>query len=150
MKDIFQIYIDRLKESELIIDANAQLDFKIDEKELKMNSKVQISGNAYISENFLVVSLFAKTQYQKPCIICNEFATLDLVVEDFFLTVPLSEIKDKVYNFSEELRISLLLKIPHFIECNEGSCLQRKNLEKYLKKSKENPNDYFPFETLNK
>lgn len=148
MKNIFEINTDLLKvEKELKFDEKLSFDFlDIHEKELIMNSDVCVKGSFYLADNFLVIKLFAKTQYQKPCIICNDFITLDLC-DDFYHSVPMEEIKGGVYDFKEELRNSLLLKIPQFAECNEGNCPQRKNLEKYINVN-ENSEEYFPFKTL--
>lgn len=150
MNKIFHILIDQLREKELEIDATVSPEFfEINEKELKMNFDVQIKGKAYLSEDFLIISLSAKTFYQKTCSICNDFVTCELS-ENFYHAQPLAEIKKDRFDFSEELRNNLLIKIPHFVECNEGNCLERKNLENYLKKPIKDSSDYFPFETLEK
>jgi hypothetical protein len=148
MKNIFEINTDLLKtENELNFDEKLSFDFlDINEKELIMNSDVFVKGSFYLADNFLVIHLFAKTKYQKPCIICNDFTIQDLC-DEFYHSVPLEEIKDGIYDFKEELRNSLLLKIPQFVECNEGNCLQRKNLDKYINVN-ENSEEYFPFMTL--
>ena len=134
--DVLKISLHCLqKQEEIKIDETISSDFlDIDEKDLKMNFPIQIKGKAYLSNDFLVINFSAKTQFQMPCSICNEFITEDLAIENYYETIPLSKIKSSIYDYTEDLRQALILKLPQFIECNSGHCPERKNIEKYIKK----------------
>jgi hypothetical protein len=121
----------------------------VSEKDLQMDQPIHVEGQAYLSSDYLVINFSAKTYFQIPCKICNETVSLPLVEENYYDTVSLDDIKNGIYDFSEDLRQALLLKLPHFIECNNGSCPERNNIEKHLKKtSKIKDDSYLPFENI--
>jgi hypothetical protein len=146
-----KIYVDSLKMQEQII-FNEQISpefLGISENELKIEAPVQFSGQAYLSDDFLILHFAVSTYFQMPCKICNENVTLPLVDKNYNNTISLAEIKHGIYDFSEDLRQALLLKLPDFVECNNGSCPKRKNIEKQLKKPSTKLDDtYLPFETI--
>jgi hypothetical protein len=121
----------------------------ISEKELKIDQPIHVEGQAYLSSDYLVINFSAKTYFQMPCKICNETIVLPLVEENYYDTISLDDINKGVYDFSDDLRQALLLKLPHFVECNDGSCPERKHIEKHLKKtSKIKDDSYLPFEKI--
>lgn len=122
----------------------------ISEKDLKITHPVHLKGEAYLSSDYLVIHFAVKTYFQMPCKICNEELSLPLEDENYYSTVSLEDIKTGVYDFSEDIREALLLKLPNFVECNGGVCSERPNVEKFLKKttSKKLDDNYFPFEKI--
>lgn len=141
-----KVYIDRLKNEEVEqIEEKIEPDFlELAEEEFSFASPIVVNGQAYLTKDHLIVDLNIKAAAYLPCSMCNEKVEYSVEIDHFTHTMELSEIKGSIYDFSLEIRHALLLKIPQFIECNEGRCPQRKELSIYLKKSSET----HPFSSL--
>lgn len=148
-----KIYIDRLKGGQTLkIDETISSDFlEIDEKDLLFEDFVQIKGKIYLADEHLIIHLDIKTSAYLPCNICNDSVHVPIVMKNIYLTKPLSEIKKTIYDLTEEVRESILLQAPPFVECNGGNCPERSGLKKFLKteqKIKSNEIIHFPFAGL--
>ena len=147
----FKIFVDSLRMQEKVTfkETISPEFLAISEKDLKMDKPVMFEGEAYLSDDFLVLNFAVSTHFQMPCKICNQNVTLPLVEKNYVNTISLEEIRNGIYDFTEDLRQALLLKLPHFVECNGGACSERENLEKFLKKHSTKQDDsYFPFEKI--
>jgi hypothetical protein len=145
-----KINVDLLRHQDYFsIDEIVSPDFlNISEKELITNYPVYIKGKAYLSVDYLVINFSAKTFFQMPCRICNELILNPLQEEKGCITINLQEIKNSIYDLSEEIREALLIKLPYFVEC-EGLCAERKHIEKYLKSPpKHLEESYLPFQNI--
>lgn len=155
--DFFKIYVDQLrfgKVAELDEEVPAEFLELAAGDELVCVEPVHIKGEAYIANQELVLHMELETKGKLPCSICNEPVDVEVVNRDFYHVVPQSEIKSSVFDFKELVREALLLEAPHFVECQGGKCPQRKELDKYLKKTspeKEGSEEtYRPFADLEK
>lgn len=149
--DTFRIYIDRLKDDqEQVIEETCSPGFlEITDKELQFDAPVHIDGSAYLAESELVLRLNVSTEAKMPCSICNDWIEIPIQIEDFIHVVPLDEIKTGVYDFKEILREEILVAVPNFIECHDGQCPNRKDIDKFLKKDSKDQDDvYHPFADL--
>jgi len=147
-EDTFRIYIDRLQneETQSISEEVDSSFMDVAEKNLSFEGKIPVSGEAYLTQDHLVLNLNIQASALLCCIVCNENFSFPVKVEKFLLTKDLSEIKGGIYSYGEDLRSALLLKIPQFAECAEGTCKRRKDLDPYLKKS--TPETHTPFSGL--
>ncbi|NGX27411.1 MAG: hypothetical protein K940chlam6_01347 [Chlamydiae bacterium] len=147
-KDPLKIYIDRLKDddTEQIFEVLESDFLETNEEELSFTGKVTISGQAYLAKNHLILDLKIKATANMPCSICNEKSIVSIEVDDFTHTVELCEIQSAIYDFADEVKSSLLIKIPQFHECNSGKCPHRKDVTKFLKDSSEE--NHSPFSEL--
>ena len=145
----FKIYIDRLKNDDTeAVHEILDPDFLQEtEKEQLFIDKVTVSGQAYLANHHLILDLKIKATAILPCSICNEKVEFPIDIEDFTQTVELSEIRSSIYDFAGDVRDSILLKLPQFIECHHGHCPQRKDINKYLKKHTSDDN-HSPFSEL--
>jgi uncharacterized metal-binding protein YceD (DUF177 family) len=154
MDDVFKIYVEQLRDGhEEKIHEKLNLDFlEIDEPGLAFNKPVELEGVTYLAEQELVLHWNIKTEALVPCSICNEPVKVPIHIHDFYYSEPLEEIKSGIYNFKNLLRETILIEAPHFAECNGGCCPQRKDYDKYLKESSNQPSDqeegYQPFADL--
>ncbi len=132
----FKVFIDRLKndDTEQILETVDPDFLQIQEKELVFVKKILVSGQAYLAKNHLILDLKIKAKAKLPCSICNESVETPIEVDDFSHTVEICEVKSAIYDFSDEIREALLLKIPQFLECHHGHCPHRKDVNNYLKK----------------
>lgn len=148
MHEPFKILIDRLNKGETQkIDETLEPAFlALNEKELQFPEKVMVKGDAYLTDDHLIIRLKAKTAASMPCAICNEMIRIELNIEDFYHAQPVEEIPSAIFDFSEVLREGLLIGLPQYVECNKGKCPERATLAPYLKpKAREEKTTYFPF-----
>jgi uncharacterized metal-binding protein YceD (DUF177 family) len=142
------IWIDRLKNGkvQLINESFDPAFLDIQEEELRPHSSILATGEAYLTENELIVKLQASTDVMMPCAVCNQMIPKTLAIKDFYHAQPITEIPSAVFDFQPFLREALLLELPHYAECNQGKCPERGNLTPYLKVEQEKNN--FPFSNL--
>ena len=151
MTEAFKIYIDRLKGG-LVQRIEGAFDngfLEIDEEELRFPNPVTVKGEAYLTDEHLVIHLSASTSAEMPCSICNEMIKTPLTVGNFYHTEPLLEIQGALYDFGQALREALLIELPRTIECNQGHCPAREALEPFMRPEKRaEQTTYFPFADL--
>ncbi len=147
----FKILIDRLKGGQTHqIEEMADPTFLgPDEPELQFKAKVFAKGEAYLTDDHLIIHLKAATTVSMPCAVCNKPTHVELKVDDFYHAEPTEEIKGAIFDISEALRESLLIELPRTVECNGGNCPDRSTIEAYMRpKEQDRPN--FPFANMNK
>ncbi len=149
-----KIYIDRLKGGNALkIEETLPPDFlDVDDEELVFEETVRIQGEAYLADEHLVIHLNIETSAFLPCSICNDAVSTPISLKNIYLTEPLSEIKGAIFDLGQQVRETILLQTPLFIECNGGKCPEREHIKKFLK-PEEKPSDpgeitHFPFADL--
>ena len=151
MTEAFKIYIDRLKGG-LVQRIEGAFDtgfLEIAEEELRFPHPVTVKGEAYLTEEHLVVHLSASTMAEMPCSVCNEMIKTPLTVGHFYHTEPLSDIRGALYDFGQALREALLIELPLTVECNKGRCPSRESIAPYLRLEKQaEQTTSFPFADL--
>jgi len=153
MSDAFILYIDRLQGGavqKIRIILTPEF-FDVNESDLAFQDPVEVSGEAYLAEDELVLHLNASTIARMPCSICNQMLPLTLAIKNFYHAVPLSSIKTGLFDLRMPLREALLIELPKIAEC-PGGCKERAAIAPFLKKQSEAPNApeaYFPFSDLN-
>lgn len=153
-----KIYIDRLKDGHI-----ETLDLELppsslnilDERELSFPSPVKIHGEVYLADEHLIICLSLNTVIFLPCSICNERVETPIEIQKSYTTVPLDEIRSAIHDLTEEIRETLLLQVPPFIECHGGSCPERSELKKFMNSPTDSTEEtpppsthYFPFADL--
>lgn len=135
MRPALKIFIDRLKGDAVEqIEEELPSDFlEIQEEDLSFAHPIHLKGSAYLASQHLILELTISTSAQIPCIICNEKVEVSIEIRDVHHTIEVASIKSAIYDYSQEVRSSILLKIPTFVECQEGNCPERKTINKYLK-----------------
>jgi hypothetical protein len=152
MMEDFKIYIDRLKDRHVqkIEEAFNPSFLEVDEEELQFDLPVTVRGEAYLTDDHLIIHLSAATMAEMPCSVCNKMIKTPLTVGNFYHAEPLSEIREAIYDFGEALREALLIELPRTIECNgsalgqQGTCPSRETLAPYLREETRSET-YFPF-----
>ncbi len=155
--DQLKIYVDRLKNGEsLKIEEVLSPDFlEIDEDDLHFKDPVRLTGEAYLSNDHLIIHLNIGTTALLPCSICNTPVQIPISVKNIYLTQPLEEIKGAIYDITNEVRESILIQTPLFAECSKGNCPERENLKNFLNSNHTNSSQdkdivHFPFSDLDK
>ncbi len=119
-----------------------------DEPDLRFSSKVQLKGEAYLTDSHLIVHLKASTTVEIPCSICNQMTPSELKVDNFYHTEPIENIPSAQFDFSEQLREALLIELPKTVECNQGKCPERQIITPYMRTEKKQERTYLPFANL--
>lgn len=157
MDERFFVYIDRLREGcseHWEFDADSSI-LDVNEPELRFSGKVSLSGEAQLSslgsEKELFLSLELEAQAHMPCAICNGDVCIDVKPERSHTTVPLTEVKGAVFDWSPFARETALLGVPQFVEC-QGGCPERAKIAPFLKQPDREKVDkgqtYHPFADL--
>ena len=109
-------------------------------------AKVVVNGEAYLTNEHLILHLNAVTCATMPCAICNALIETELKIDHFYHAEPLEEIRCAVFDYSVALREALLLELPRTVECNGGNCPDRTIISPYMRSI--TPTDNFPFQNL--
>lgn len=144
-----KLLIDRLKngQTEKIDQKLAGAFLGPDEEELKFSFPVKVKGEAYLTDDHLIVHLKAETRVLMPCSICNQMIDSDLKVDHFYQAVPVEEIPSAIYDYQDLLREALLLELPRTVECNSGKCPERETMAPYMRHVEDTN---FPFADIEK
>ncbi len=156
MDDCFKIYIEQLRDgqSEKICETFSAELLDVDEVELTFDTEVKVEGEAYLTEEMLLLHLTIHTSFLMPCAICNANVRRKIEIKGLYHPQPLAEIKSSVFNFKSLLRELILLEVPQFAEC-EGKCPKREEIAHYFKVKQEmgtaelEDDGYQPFANLN-
>ncbi len=151
MSDPFIVCIDHLRGGAVQkIDTSLSSEFlDIHEADLTFKDTVKISGEAYVTDEELVLHLNASTSMEMPCCVCNRFISLPLAIKGYYYTEPLTDIKDPLFDIRNVLREALLVELPKIAEC-KGNCPERETIAPFLRKNTKSdaPTNYFPFNDL--
>jgi len=120
----------------------------LSEPDLIFHSPIYLKGEVYATDEDLILQLSARTEVKMPCSICNEMTFATLKTEDLYHTILLDELKSTIFDFTPILREELIILIPHFVECQQGKCPERKVLAKFIKPKTVSPHHHFPFADL--
>jgi uncharacterized metal-binding protein YceD (DUF177 family) len=151
MSEPYIICIDRLVDGVVQrFDAILPQEFiGVDEPDLHFCDAVKVSGEAYLTDEDLVLHLSASTIVTMACCVCNRPVPLPLSINSYYHAEPLASIKGTVFDFRPTLRESLLIELPKIAEC-KGNCPERAALAPFLRKTAApdiSPH-YFPFNDL--
>lgn len=127
----FNIYIDRLVGGriEKIDEAIDPVVMQSDDNMLTFDQPVNISGKAYLAEDFLVINIDINTKYKAPCKICSEMLTTSFEATGVYLTEELTKVPAKVFDASGQIRDTIFLDIPDYHEC-EGGCPDERRVKR--------------------
>jgi uncharacterized metal-binding protein YceD (DUF177 family) len=145
------IYLDQLKEDKKEkVDMTFSSTFlELEEEEIHFPEPLHISGEWYLTSTHLIIHLNIKGVATLPCSICNKPSFYPIELTGFYHAEPLENITSAIFDYKEIIREAILLEMPHFIECENGHCPERANMEKYLKKEKKKTSEEtFPFSDL--
>ncbi len=149
MQSELKIFVEQLKDGHKEkIQLTLPADFlQMQEKELEVIRPVEISGEAYTTDDSLILHLNCRTAVRMPCAVCNDPAEIELSASDIYFSQPFEELKSEIFDYAFVVREELLLLLPQFAEC-KGKCSKRKDLEALLKKKPAAANVQYPFADL--
>lgn len=152
MEETHKIYIDRLRKG---LSEQIELDLepsfmKVQEKELIFDKPIHIEGEAYLAENDLIIKISITTVAKMTCSICNKLSPYTIDIKDLTHVVPIDEIKGHIFELPPFIREAILLEVPFVVECSNGKCPERSQIQKFLAdpKKKQTDEGYRPFKDL--
>lgn len=148
MKQQLPVYIDRLREgqNEPVDEIVEPQRLELSDDEISVTKPFKVTGEVYVVEEYLVVSLTIIGQLSLICRLCNEPFVFPISIKKAQEEISLDEIKDACYDLLPLIRELVLLEIPLYPQCSGSSCGNREKIEKFLK----NPNEQLnmPFKDL--
>ena len=120
----------------------------IQESDLVFHSPIYLKGEAYATDEHLILQLSAHTEVKMPCSICNEMIFVPLKTEEIYHTILFTDLKSTIFDFTDLVREEIVILIPQFIECQEGKCPDRTFVSKFMKNKAVSPQNHFPFADL--
>ena len=128
------IYIDRLHEGKVEpINTTIAVPTSSTEGEfLSFAAPIEVSGEAYLADEFLVLHLNLKTTVRMVCKICSEDILREVEMSGVYITEEITKIPSKTYDPTKAIYDMILIEIPSYQEC-DGNCPGREDLKAYLK-----------------
>jgi uncharacterized metal-binding protein YceD (DUF177 family) len=120
----------------------------IQESDLVFHSPIHLKGEAYATDEHLILQLSAHTELKMPCSICNEMTFVSLKTEEIYHTILFIDLKSTIFDFTDLVREEIVLLIPPFVECQQGKCPHRTDVSKFMKTKAVSPQNHFPFADL--
>ncbi len=155
MKENLKVYIDRMRDGETEeVDETLEPSFMdIHEKEMRFEDPVTLEGEAYVTDDWLIVRLSIQTKVHLICSVCNEPFEFEIDIQNMVHDEPLENIRDASFDLLPLVRESVLLAVPFYPQCGIDVCSKRHEIEPFLKKdgsSDEEPEEHGhnPFKDL--
>ena len=122
----------------------------LSDETLTFQDPVYVKGEAYLAEGWLILHLSVDTKVTVPCSLCNEPVAIDISVKGLIEEEAVETIHGGVFDFSDRIREVVLLEVPFYPQCGGAECSNRKDVEKYLAKNKDQGQDHWhhPFSEL--
>ncbi len=136
MKEKLKIYIERLRDgkTETISETLAPSFMEVSEQEVHFEKPILLSGEAYVTDEWLILTLTIQTEATLHCALCNDAFGYDIAIEHMMHEEPLENIRDGTFDLLPLVRESILLEIPFYPQCGATECLKRGEFERFLKK----------------
>lgn len=156
MKQTLKIYVERLRggSTEQISEVLDPAFMDIAEKELVFSQKIEVEGDAYLAEDWLIVTLSITAFADLHCAFCNDSFCLPISIKSLIHEEALDTIRDASFDLLPLIRESILLEIPFYPQCGITKCNRRQEIEGYLKDDTKIPqkphdaNGHQPFQDL--
>ncbi len=136
MKEKLNVYPDRIKDGntdEIAHELESSF-MDVHENEMRFKDPIFIEGEAYVTDDWLIVSLSIQTQVQLICSVCNTDFSFDIDIQNMMHEEPLENIRDGSFDILPVVRDNILLAVPFYPQCGITTCLRRAEIEPYLKK----------------
>ncbi len=151
MKKEVPLFVKRLRDEsvETISERIAPEKFDISDNEILLKEPVIVNGEAYITDDFLLITLSISAALEIVCSFCNKKFNFNTNVEAYTIDIPVEDVRGDVLDLLPYIRELLLVEIPLYPQCGGAVCKNRKEMENFFKKEcKEEPKTFKPFENL--
>jgi uncharacterized metal-binding protein YceD (DUF177 family) len=117
------------------------------DNEIRDASPITLEYTAYVTNDFLILDVKAKTALTLVCSLCSHPFSFPV---EFHLQheEELGNIPKGIFNLIEFLRETILLEVPFFPLCGGQSCSNRGQVDRFLKKEETESTHFHPFEDI--
>lgn len=156
MKQSLKIYIERLRggKNEELSEKLEPSFMDISEKEVLFKEPIEVTGEAYLAEDWLILHLSIKTSVELQCALCCDRFRYSIDLSEILHEESLEDIREASYDILPLIRETILLEIPFYPQCGGTKCNNRQELENFLKKEtiasdeKKGTNGHKPFQDI--
>jgi len=106
----------------------------VNDNDLLFQDPIHVAYEAYITDEVFILQLAIKTKVILTCGFCNKKFTTDIHIEQYTHEESVKDLRAHVFDASVVVREALLLEIPMYPLCGKTKCLQRTEIEPFLKK----------------
>lgn len=117
----------------------------IDPSEAKQFSVIDYELELQIVGESLLVRADIRGEKKLPCKICNKTLHCPIEISRASEVVSLDDIKGYKMDLTTIIRNLFLMEAPEIVECNSGSCIERGEVENFLKRKRLSSS---PFDSL--
>jgi uncharacterized metal-binding protein YceD (DUF177 family) len=101
--------------------------------ECSVLSPIQVRGNIYKTDDWVILEAEVDTSIQMPCSTCNEPFEYSIHIDSWKVQENISSIKEGFWDLTEQLREAIVLEFPFLAVCGNGSCTNVDRIRPYLK-----------------
>jgi hypothetical protein len=117
----------------------------LDPSETKQFSVIEYKLEVQIVGESLLVRADIRGEQKNPCRICNKLVVSLIEVIQVNEVMPLDDIKGYKVDLTTLIRNLFLMEAFDVVECNSGSCIERSEVENFLKRKRLSSS---PFDSL--
>lgn len=117
----------------------------LDPSETKQFSVIEYKLEVQIVGESLLVRADIRGEQKNPCRICNKMLLSSIEVLQANEVLPLDDIKGYKVDLTTAIRNLFLMETFDIVECNSGSCMERNEVENFLKRKRLSSS---PFDSL--
>lgn len=129
-----QIHLEQLQQGK-IEEINEVVDpstLDVSDDMLKFQSPITIQGEAYLTDEWLIMRLAIQTEASMNCSLCNEPMSIDIDINNLIEEESIQNIHGGLFEFGHLVREAVLLEVPFYPQCGGTECRNRTVVEKYL------------------
>ncbi len=142
--ELVQVDLRSLEEGELFIlkGSLSPESLDLDQNETKQFSAVAYNLEGQLFSESLVMKVDLKGEKTISCKICNKEFTTEILIEKAHEIISLDDVAGYKVDLIPTLRNLFLLEDPGVLECNNGSCTDRPEVENFLKRNRLSVNPF--------
>ena len=118
------------------------MNLDLDHKEAEQFSAVEYNLEIQLFGESLLIKATLKGDMTIPCKICNKDFTTTILIERADEVISLDEIEGHKVDLTPTIRNLFLLEVPESVECNNGTCTDREEVENFLKRKRLSSSPY--------
>jgi uncharacterized metal-binding protein YceD (DUF177 family) len=143
MKEKLNLYIERIRDDTETLSETLKPTFMdVEEKDVLFQDPIELKGEAYVTDDYLIIRMSIHTKARLVCSFCNNSFTFDIDLPNFLHEEPLENISGATFDLLPLVRETILLALPMYPQCGLTSCNHRDEIEPYLKKQSASNNPF--------
>ena len=111
---------------------------------------VHVEGSAYLADDYCILDFSVEATLRLTCSLCNETFEEKIFLPHCDEQIAVGDVTGRQLDVTPYIREALLLNVPFYPQCGGKVCLNRKDVERYLRPEGEEEEEatYNPFKDL--